>query len=110
MPEDELLKLPGYRLPKDKDIAEAKRLLREAGYGDGLTLSIQAVSVWDNPRIAEVAARQLKNIGITLKLDFIDPGQYFANQRKGNFQTALHGMSPTFIDASLHRYYYSKGG
>ncbi len=110
IPEDELLKLPGYRLPKDKDIAEAKRLLREAGYGDGLTLSIQAVSVWDNPRIAEVAARQLKNIGITLKLDFIDPGQYFANQRKGNFQTALHGMSSTFIDASLHRYYYSKGG
>ncbi len=110
IPQDELLKLPGYRLPKDKDIAEAKRLLKEAGYGDGLTFSIQAVSVWDNPRIAEVAARQLKEVGITMKLDFIDAGMYFGNRRKGNFQAMLNGMSSDFMDASLHQYYYSKSG
>jgi peptide/nickel transport system substrate-binding protein len=108
IPEEELLKLPGYRLPKDNDIAEAKKLLREAGYGDGLTFSIQAVSVWQNPRIAEVAARQLKEIGITVKLEFVDAGMYFANQRKGNFQAQLNGMSPEYFDASLHQYY--KGG
>ncbi|MBI3001452.1 MAG: hypothetical protein HYY46_23805 [Deltaproteobacteria bacterium] len=84
MPEEELLKLPGYRLPKDKDMAEAKRLLKEAGYGDGLIISLQAVSVWGgNAVIAEVTARQLTEAGITVKLDF--------------------------IDASLHQYYYSKG-
>jgi peptide/nickel transport system substrate-binding protein len=110
IPERELLNLPGYRLPKDKDIAEAKRLLKEAGYGDGLTFSIQAVSVWQNPRIAEVAARQLKDVGITMKLDFIEAGQYFANQRKGAFQAHLNGMSVDYIDASLHEYYYSKDG
>lgn len=110
IPQEELLKLPGYRLPKDKDTAEAKRLLKDAGYGDGLTFSIQAVSVWDNPRIAEVAARQLKEIGVTVKLDFIEAGQYFANQRKGDFQAQLNGMSSDFIDASLYQYYYSKGG
>jgi peptide/nickel transport system substrate-binding protein len=110
IPEPELLKLPGYRLPKEKDIAEAKRLLKEAGYGNGLTFSIQAVSVWQNPRIAEVAARQLNEIGITVKLDFIDAGMYFANQRKGNFQAQLNGMTPEYIDASLHQYYYSKDG
>lgn len=110
IPEDELLKLPGYRVPKDKDIAEAKRLLKEAGFSDGLTFSIQAVSVWQNPRVAEVAARQLKDIGITVKLDFIDAGQYFANQRKGDFQAQLNGMTPEYIDASLHQYYYSKRG
>jgi peptide/nickel transport system substrate-binding protein len=108
--EQELLKLPGYRLPKDKDLAEAKRLLKEAGYADGLAFSIQAVSVWDNPRIAEVAARQLKEAGITVKLEFIEASQYFANQRKGNFQVQLNGMSSDFIDASLHQYYYSKAG
>jgi peptide/nickel transport system substrate-binding protein len=110
IPERELLKLPGYRLPKDKDVAEAKRLLKEAGYGDGLTFSIQAVSVWQNPRIAEVAARQLKDVGITMKLDFVEAGQYFANQRKGAFQAHLNGMSVDYIDASLHEYYYSKDG
>jgi peptide/nickel transport system substrate-binding protein len=108
IPENELLKLPGFRLSKDQDIAEAKRLLKEAGYGDGMTFSIQAVSVWQNPRIAEVAARQLKDVGITVKLDFIDAGMYFANQRKGNFQAQLNGMTPEYIDASLHQYY--KGG
>ncbi len=110
IPEEELLKLPGYRLPKEEDVAEAKRLLKEAGYGGGLTFSIQAVSVWDNPRIAEIVARQLKEVGITAKLDFIEPGQYFANQKKGGFQAELNGMTPDFIDASLHQYYYSKGG
>ena len=110
IPEEELLKLPGYRLPKDKDIAEAKRLLKDAGFGDGLTFSIQAVSVWQNPRIAEVAARQLKDIGITVKLDFIDAGQYFANQRKGEFQALLNGMSTEYPDAGLYQYYYSKDG
>jgi len=109
IPEEELLKLPGYRLPKDQDLAEAKRLLKEAGYGDGLTFSIQAVSVWQNPRIAEVAARQLRDAGITVKLDFVEAGQYFANRRNGNFQALLNGMSSDFIDASLHQYYYSKG-
>jgi peptide/nickel transport system substrate-binding protein len=73
-----------------------------------MTFSIQAVSVWQNPRIAEVAARQLKDVGITVKLDFIDAGMYFANQRKGNFQAQLNGMTPEYIDASLHQYY--KGG
>ena len=110
IPQQELLKLPGYRLPKDQDIAESIKLLKEAGYSDGLTFSIQAVSVWDNPRIAEVVARQLKKVGIAVKLEFIEAGQYFANQRKGNFQAQLNGMSSDYIDASLHQYYYSKSG
>ena len=110
IPDEDLLKLPGYRLPKDKDLAEARRLLKEAGYGDGLTFSIQAVSVWQNPRVAEVAARQLKEVGITVKLDFIEAGQYFANQRKGDFQAQLNGMTPDYIDGSLYQYYSSKGG
>lgn len=110
IPEEELLKLPGYRLPKDKDVAEAKGLLKEAGYSGGLTFSIQAVSAWQNPRVAEVAARQLKEVGVIVKLDFIEAGQYFANQRKGDFQALLNGMTPEYPDASLHQYYYSKGG
>lgn len=109
IPEAELLKLPGYRVPKDEDLAEARRLLKEAGYGDGLTFSIKAVSVWQNPRIAEVAARQLKDVGITAKLDFVEAGQYFADRRNGNFEALLNGMSSDYIDASLHQYYSSKG-
>ena len=32
---DEVLALPGWRQPKDQDIAEARRLMAEAGYADG---------------------------------------------------------------------------
>ncbi|MBI2910958.1 MAG: ABC transporter substrate-binding protein [Chloroflexi bacterium] len=110
VPQQELLKLPGYRQPKDQDATEAKRLLAEAGYPDGFTASIQAVAQWTNPRIAEVAAAQLPKVGITLKLDFIDQGVYFANQRKGDFEMQLNGMSADFIDRSLHQYFYSRAG
>ncbi len=34
-PKEEVLKLPGWRAEKEADIAEAKRLMAEAGYGDG---------------------------------------------------------------------------
>ncbi len=110
MPQDELLKLPGYRQPKDQDLAEARRLLREAGHPDGFTSSIQAVAQWTNPRIAEVAAQQLQKVGIDLKLDFIDQGVYFSNQRQGKFDIGLNGMSADTIDGSLYQYYYSKAG
>lgn len=111
IPEAELLKLPGYNpAAKPQDLAEARRLLKEAGHGDGLSLAIQAVAPWDNPRIAEVAARQLKEIGIDLKLDFIESGLYFANQAKGDFQIQLNGMSSDFIDKSLVTYFYSGAG
>lgn len=36
LPKDEILSRPGYRQPKDADIAEAKRLMAEAGYAQGI--------------------------------------------------------------------------
>lgn len=110
IPQEELMRLPGYRQPKDQDITEAKRLLAEAGYPTGFTSSIQAVGTFTNARIAEVASRQLEKIGITLKLDFLEQGMYFSNQRKGSFDAQLNGMSAEYIDTSLNQYYYSRSG
>ncbi|MDP2953297.1 MAG: ABC transporter substrate-binding protein, partial [Chloroflexota bacterium] len=40
IPPEELAKMPGYRQPKDQDIAEAKKLLAEAGYPNGFKTKI----------------------------------------------------------------------
>ncbi|MBI2887953.1 MAG: hypothetical protein HYY02_12185 [Chloroflexi bacterium] len=46
----ELETLPGYRMPKDQDLAEARRLLDEAGYragADGKRMTIRAITRGD---------------------------------------------------------------
>ena len=51
-PQEELLTMPGYRPDKTKDIAEAKRLLAEAGYPDGFETTFTA---WTDASSSEVA-------------------------------------------------------
>jgi len=51
-PYEELLQMPGYRADKTEDIAEAKRLLTEAGYPDGFETTFTA---WTEAASSEVA-------------------------------------------------------
>lgn len=51
-PQEELLTMPGYRPDKTEDIAEAKRLLTEAGYPDGFETTFTA---WTEASSSEVA-------------------------------------------------------
>ena len=77
MSDEDLYKLPGYRKDNSEDIAEAQRLLAEAGYpnGEGLrTFSLVSAAV---PGHSEVLApffqNQLKtNLGIDLKISVVE--------------------------------------
>ncbi|MBM3946310.1 MAG: hypothetical protein FJ315_02765, partial [SAR202 cluster bacterium] len=40
LPQEEIAQMPGYRRPKAEDFAEAKRLLAEAGFPQGLTVKV----------------------------------------------------------------------
>ena len=51
-PQEELLTMPGYRPDKTEDIAEAKRLMAEAGYPDGFETTFTA---WTEASSSEVA-------------------------------------------------------
>lgn len=69
IPGNELEKIPGWRQPKDADIAEAKKLLAEAGYPDGFTVKGLVRSEKINVEVSTYAANELAKIGIKYELD-----------------------------------------
>ncbi|HEY8447905.1 MAG TPA: ABC transporter substrate-binding protein [Thermomicrobiales bacterium] len=88
-PEEEVLKLPGYREEKDEDIAEAKRLMEAAGYPDGLTDVVLLLRGTTGPgvEIYGPAFQDLlrRSIGITCELRPVDGAVYFDVVRGGEF-------------------------
>ncbi|MBI2909571.1 MAG: ABC transporter substrate-binding protein [Chloroflexi bacterium] len=68
LPEDEMMKTPGYRQPKDADRAEAKRLLAEAGLPNGFKSPLYTRTQTEYVRIAEFMKDQLGRIGIDLNI------------------------------------------
>ncbi|MFH1487246.1 MAG: ABC transporter substrate-binding protein [Chloroflexota bacterium] len=67
IPEAELLKMPGFRQPKDADVAEAKKLLAEAGFPNGLKTKILARAKYSDD-MAVLLKEQLAKVGIELEL------------------------------------------
>lgn len=68
--QDELLKLPGYRSPKEADLTEARRLLAQAGYANGFETTLSFNSGFTRyPGEAEVVAAHLAKIGVRVKLE-----------------------------------------
>ncbi|MBI2910372.1 MAG: ABC transporter substrate-binding protein [Chloroflexi bacterium] len=98
LPEGELLKLPGYRQPKDADIAEARRLMAEAGYAQGMKVPALSRDVPQIQRAAVAAKEQLAQIGIELTITLRDIGSLFDLLYKRNFDIAFQGASAAFAD------------
>lgn len=85
IPAEELLKLPGYRQPKTEDIAEARRLAKEAGY-EGLKLTLQAYGSGDGPDRMQLTAEQLRrNLGWDVTLEVLDPPVLTQRQLAGEW-------------------------
>lgn len=73
---------PGYPkdvAPRNADVAQAKSLLKQAGYSGGLTVQLTtstAVGAGDVDA-AQVFAQQAKAAGVTVKINQVDPSLFY---------------------------------
>ncbi len=90
IPSDELSRMPGYRPDKTQDIAEAKRLLAEAGYPNGFKTTAMYVKERNSsPLIIEPLAGQMRAIGLDMVLDGRTSPDALKSINEGNYEMAM---------------------
>ncbi len=107
-----LLSQPGYRKDKTQDIAEAKRLMKEAGYEGGFELAGLFTAGGTSGDLAAVLADQIKVLNITLKPELVDyAGGWVPRATNGEFELAYMGHTLNVdADSLLSTHLYSPGG
>ncbi len=84
---DWLLSQPGYRKDKTQDIAEAKRLMKEAGYEAGFELGGLFNTGGQSGDLAALLGDQTKVLNITLKAEQVDyAGAWVPRSTNGEFE------------------------
>ncbi|HYI24212.1 MAG TPA: ABC transporter substrate-binding protein [Thermomicrobiales bacterium] len=102
-PLEEIQTLPGYRPEKDEDVAEAKRLLEEAGFADGipdvdfLCASVPGHSELLGPAIQDMLLRNL-NIQTTIRTQ--ERTLLSEDMQTGNFTLVLSTVGSPISDFS----------
>ena len=97
------------RYPHDPE--KAKALLAEAGYPDGLALAVQTSEIGSLKVPFELVMEQLRRVGITLEVDFVDHGAWHQLIRQNKSPLVIYGaapfpqadafLSPFFLSASI---------
>ena len=98
-------------LPKDgaRDVAAAKALMAQTPYASGGAFSIQVGATrpgWKEAAL--VIAENLKDIGLTVKVDPVEDAVWVANSNSGNYQSIFTGLAATPQGMLAH--YFGKGG
>ncbi|MBI2906831.1 MAG: ABC transporter substrate-binding protein [Chloroflexi bacterium] len=110
MPLEELNKLPGYRQPKDADLAEARRLLAEAGYASGFDDKV-LVRAGDKKyeSVALFAADQLRRVGIRLQLDVQEAATWSRSRANKDYNTLALTVACQFPEPGGALIYFGPG-
>ena len=105
IPQEELLKLPGYRQPKDQDVAEAKRLLAEAGYPQGFKSTLHyGTNIFAARAASEPIAAQYAKLGIAITILPQPQAEATRILRSGDYALALD----SFADMNVARYQWDR--
>lgn len=88
-------------LGMDERIDKARRLLAEAGYGEGnpLEVTISYNTLADHKKIALVVAHGWRQIGVTTRLFNTEARVHFNNMRIADFEIARAGWIADYSDA-----------
>ncbi len=105
--------LPPAKLPAAApDLAQAKKLLADAGYPNGFSFKIVCSTTYEGGlSVAQIAQEQLKKIGVAAELEVVEWGVYIDRWTKRDFDTMieLRGGSAE-PDRFLYRTFHSTGG
>jgi peptide/nickel transport system substrate-binding protein len=105
--EAEIRQMPGFRTPKDADLAEAKRLMTEAGYPNGFDTIMETPEESDMVRSAEWIALELRKIGIRATVRIVSSQEWdtvLAVQKKYTFCMDSYTMTTDDPDEKLRGY------
>jgi peptide/nickel transport system substrate-binding protein len=106
--EAELAKLPGYG-DAEQQQEEARRLLREAGYGPDrplrVTMSTRAIALYVD--LASFVIDQLRQVGIEATLEQVETGVWHPKVTRRDYEMAtnLTGIGPDDPDANFFENY-----
>lgn len=82
------------------DPAQAKALLEQAGYGNGLTLKLSLKEDNTNQKVATIIQAELKMIGIDVEIELMEGGAYTtAVYSNGDYQMTVSSWAAMFLDA-----------
>ena len=111
LPTAELEKIPGYGRNVDANRAEAKKLLAEAGYPNGISIKLLVRKIALFEAVGVVLKDQWAKVGINATLDIQENASYFSSVAKRQFQADATGASYQIEDPdSIFGDYYSCKG
>jgi len=105
LPAAELAKLPGYGPDKAADLAQAKKLMAEAGYASGFSATITSEAAHES--LDTVVADQLSKIGIKVNIKVETSAVAYDLAAKKDFQLLPwgHAVSMDDPDATYAEFY-----
>lgn len=98
---EDYLKMPGFRQPKDADIAEAKRLVQEA-VGGKVTDNILCRTLLTYCDLAQAVSSQLKPIGITLNVESVEPRAGNVRLTQKDYHVCSQRLAVAFDDPDAY--------
>ncbi|MDP2953108.1 MAG: ABC transporter substrate-binding protein, partial [Chloroflexota bacterium] len=104
-PPDELRKLPGYRRPTAEDIAQAKKLLAEAGYANGFKFLVDTRTLVDYQKRAVLVNDMVKKIGLEAAIDVREDATFYSKRDAGDFDFTVGGVVSPMPDPDQYLAY-----
>ncbi|PON18015.1 hypothetical protein C2W62_10125 [Candidatus Entotheonella serta] len=110
LPSEDMAQLQWWDRSRDERMAEAKRLMKEAGFENGFKVRLVARTIPLYKRVLSQAADLMRQIGIEVALDLPETAQAMSMREKGNFDIYFEVMYANIGDPDEIRGNYVMDG